>query len=296
MLFWSSEYLIINILNIPKKNYEERRTIRLTFNGILPTQNTSLICSKRASAFASLKGSITAEAAMAVPIFFFAVVCLLYLMEIMAVQTAMRSGLQYAGKTAAQEACMAAVVSPSKVKMDVVNAIGAERLDRSIVEGGSGGVDCSASKVSPLSGIGELSVKYKIRIPVPVFHIALLSFEDRMQLKIWNGYKKSGFGEKKKGLVYVTETGLVYHKNYHCTHLDLSIRMVNSEDVKKLRNESGGIYHACERCKGGSGGVYITDTGDRYHSSLSCGGLKRTVYAIPLSEAAGKRACSKCGK
>ena len=117
-----------------------------------------------------------------------------------------------------------------------------------------------------------------------------------MQLKIWNGYKKAGFGENKNGLVYVTETGLVYHKNYHCTHLDLSIRMVNSEDVKKLRNESGGIYHACERCKGGSGGFYITDTGDRYHSSLSCGGLKRTVYAIPLSEAAGKRACSKCGK
>ena len=295
MPFWSSiTHFIMNILYIPKKNYEERRTIRLISNGILPTRNTSLICSKRASVFTSKKGSIAVEAAMAVPLFFFAVVCLLYLMEIMAVQTAVRSGLQYAGKAAAQKSCVTVRISPSSVRSDVVHAIGAERLERSIVEGGSGGMDCSASRVSPLTGIGELSVKYKIRIPVPVFHIALLSFEDKMQIKVWNGYEETRFGARDESVVYVTETGLVYHRNYHCTHLELSIRMVSSGEVEKLRNKGGGKYHACERCGGGKGGVYVTDTGDRYHSSLSCSGLKRTVYAIPLSEAAGKRACSKC--
>lgn len=298
MPFWSSKTLfIINILYIPKKIYEERRTIRLISNGILPTRNTSLICSRRASAFTSKKGSITVEAAMAVPLFFFAVVCLLYLMEIMAVQTAVRSGLQYAGKRAAQEAYATVTCSPSAVKSDVVNAIGARRLERSIVAGGSSGIDCRASRISPITGIGELSVKYKIRIPVPAFHIAVIAFEDKMQVKVWNGYEKGGFGTKDEGIVYMTETGLVYHRDYHCTHLELSIRMVQSEEVKLLRNKSGGKYHVCERCgKGAGGGVYITDTGDRYHSSLSCSGLKRTVYAVPVSEAAGKRACSKCGK
>lgn len=294
---WSSKTLfIIKNLNIPKKFYEERRTIRLMFNGILPTRNTSLICFKRASAFTSKKGSITVEAAMAVPLFFFAVVCLMYLMEIMAVQTAVRSGLQYAGKNAAQDACMSVVLSPSAVKADVVNAIGVERLQRSIVAGGSGGIDCSSSRISPRTGIGELSAKYKIRIPVPLFRIAMLSFEDKMQIKVWNGYEKADFGVKDEGIVYVTETGIVYHRNYHCTHLELSIRMVQPGEVEDLRNKNGGKYHACERCGGKGGGVYITDTGDRYHSSLSCSGLKRTVYAVPLSEAAGKRACSKCSR
>ena len=72
--------------------------------------------------------------------------------------------------------------------------------------------------------------------------------------------------------------------------------MVQGKEISGLRNESGGRYYACEHCGGKGGGpAYITDYGDRYHSSLSCSGLKRTVYAVPLSEVIGKGACSKCG-
>lgn len=293
MLFWRSKILFIK--NIPNKYCKERRKIRSMFTGILPSKNNNLYCSKRASVFTSLKAGITVEASMAVPIFFFAVVCLLYLMEIMAVQTSIRSGLQYAGKLCVQEMYVSKTIMPFKVKSDVIGAVGADRLSRSIVDGGISGIDCSASAVSPLTGIGELSAKYKIRIPVPVFHIAVLTYEERLRIKAWTGYEKAGFGEENEGIVYITETGLVYHRNYHCTHLDLSIHMVQSEEVKTLRNKSGGKYHACERCGGVGSGVYITDTGDRYHSSISCSGLKRTVYAVPVSEAAGKRGCSKCG-
>ena len=101
-----------------------------------------------------------------------------------------------------------------------------------------------------------------------------------------------------KKLVYVTDTGVVYHKNPHCTHLDLSIHAAASSELNSLRNESGGKYHACEKCVHGSsmgGSVYITDQGDRYHNSLTCSGLKRTVYTARISEVPGKRACSKCG-
>ena len=103
--------------------------------------------------------------------------------------------------------------------------------------------------------------------------------------------------ERQSGVASVTETGLVYHKDYHCSHLDLSIRMTHLELVEGLRNENGGKYYPCEHCvKGNGGNIYITNSGDRYHSSLSCSGLKRTIYAIPISEAAGKGACSRCGQ
>ena len=98
--------------------------------------------------------------------------------------------------------------------------------------------------------------------------------------------------------MYVTENGVVYHQDYHCSYLDLSIHMVPSSGLEELRNASGGKYYPCERCGQNVAGmgVYVTDYGSKYHTSMSCSGLKRKIYAVPVSETAGKGACSKCGK
>lgn len=256
----------------------------------------SSLSARRTSVSACRKGSITVEAALAVPLFFLAVVSLLYLMETMAIRTAVRAGLQAAGKQAMQDACTVTAVMPSKIERNVVSAIGEERLERSIVEGGSTGLHCEGSYMSPVTGIGKLCVRYEIRLPIPAFMAPSVSYEETMRIKAWTGYERETFGDKKDETVYITETGLVYHKDYHCTYLKLSIHMVQASEADLLRNNSGGKYYPCERCvRGASEGVYITDNGDRYHHSLTCGGLKRTIYAVPISEAAGKGACTRCG-
>lgn len=270
----------------------ERRRIRVIHTEKTPPQNVCFIKSGRAS----VSASVTVEAAMAVPVFFLAVVCLICLLELMAVETAVRAGLQYAGKQAAEEAAVAPVLIPSRLEEAVVESIGAQRLNRSLVEGGSSGIHCERSYLSPGTGIGQITATYQIRIPIPLFSVPLIQYEETMRIKGWTGYEKGSFGGGAKETVYVTETGLVYHRDYHCTHLELSVRAADSKEIQKLRNESGGKYYPCEHCGGVSGGlVYITDTGNRYHHSLSCSGLKRTVYAVPLSEVIGKGACSRCG-
>lgn len=243
-------------------------------------------------------GSITVEAALAVPLFFFAVLALLYMMEVMAVRTYIRSGMQYAGKKAAEEAYVKRIITPGQLESDIVEAVGSARLNRSIVENGSGGIHCEQSRMSSGTAILDIRVTYAVRLPIPVFPVPPVPMEEAMRLKGWTGYERGGFSGSDDKTVYTTETGVVYHLDYHCTYLELSIRMVSAESVEDLRNESQGKYYACERCTHGhsSGGVYITDYGDRYHTSLSCSGLKRTIYAVPLSEAAGKGVCSKCGK
>ena len=151
--------------------------------------------------------------------------------------------------------------------------------------------------MSARTGIGKLTTEYQVVIPVPLFGIAPVKCSEKMKIKAWSGYEREGWMDTGNDTVYVTETGLVYHKDYHCSHLDLSIRMTHLELVEGLRNENGGKYYPCEHCvKGNGGNIYITNSGDRYHSSLSCSGLKRTIYAIPISEAAGKGACSRCGQ
>jgi hypothetical protein len=98
-------------------------------------------------------------------------------------------------------------------------------------------------------------------------------------------------------MVYVTESGEVYHRDVDCMHLKVKVESVDKKDLSHLRNRDGKIYYACEYCGGnvGAGNVFITGFGTRYHTSVSCPGLKRKIYTIPISEAAGKRPCSSCG-
>ena len=296
--------VLLDIYAIPYKtdeNKNERRRIRTMNSKTLPIQSIYFNLFKRTSVSASKKkdtnGSITIEAALAVPIFFLAVVSLLYLMEIMALRTSVRCGLQYAGKIAAGEAYIVTAVMPSQLEKDVIHAIGADRLERSIILGGCNGIRCDESRVSLRTGIGKLTASYQIRLPVLLFKVPPIEYREEIRIKVWSGYEKEDFLTDDEETVYITETGLVYHRDYHCTHLELSIRMVSSAELESLRNNSGGRYYPCGQCvRLGKNGVYITNTGDRYHSSLSCSGLKRTIYAVPVSEAVGRRACSRCGK
>ncbi len=122
----------------------------------------------------------------------------------------------------------------------------------------------------------------------------------RCYLHKWTGYDPAEDADtrEEEELVYVTENGTVYHRDAGCTHLQLTIQPVLISQAEASRNRNGEKYKSCEICEKRSGisgsTVYITREGNRYHSSLACSGLKRTIYVIPLSQAEGKRPCSRC--
>lgn len=262
-----------------------------------------LVRSEKVSVSASAAASVTVEAVFCIPLFFYAAVCLIWMLEIRAVQTSVRCGMQETGKKLAEEVYNIPVLLPSQVEAGIVNAVGRERLDRSLVVDGSEGIHCERSYMFPGSGIMELKASYEIRLPFSIFMVPPLKYQESMRVKGWNGYVRQSFSETTdRTIVYVTENGVVYHRDYHCTYLEPSVRMVQAEDLEGLRNGSQGKYYPCERCMRGvetgsiQGAVYISDYGNRYHGTLECSGLKRKVYAVPISEVKGKGACSKCGK
>ena len=253
---------------------------------------------ERASAFTS-KGSITLEASIVTPIFFFAILCLAYLLETMSIQNTMRNALYSVGRELAQQAYSSVEPTSSEIEEQIVANIGADKLENSIVAQGAEGIDCSDTAYNRVTGIIELSVQYKVNIPILMFRMNSIHCEEKLRVKGWTGYVAVKEDSNGSETVYVTETGIVYHKKADCTYLDMSIHAVDHQKIEEVRNQSGGKYYPCESCGRGSldGNVYyITDYGTRYHTSLQCKKIQRNIYAISIDEVYGLGGCSKCVK
>lgn len=285
-----------NINPYKRKKYRSRKEKRDS----LVIKNYPLIDSKRerASAFTS-KGSITLEAAIVVPIFFFAILCLAYLLEMMALQMTVRNALYSAGREVAQQAYVGTILSAGELEERIIHNIGKDRLDGSVIAGGSTGIDCSKTTCNWNTRVMDLCVQYRVEIPILMFRISPINCEETLRVKGWTGYAYGAEDLSQKETVYVTETGIVYHKDPNCTYLDMSIVAVDTEQIKNLRNESGGKYYPCESCEKAEENTvncYITRYGTRYHKSLNCKKIQRTIYAITKEEAHGLGGCSKCVK
>lgn len=259
--------------------------------------------------FAPLRASLTVEAAVVLPLFLLAMIAALQYAA--AMETAVRFGTSLA-ETGKQMATAAYVErfggDIGKIPEAAAGALSATYAKQRLL---SQAKDTSAvRKVNLLlssflqeDDTIDLVLTYQIRSPVSLIKLPGSFFLQRARVRAWTGRdtgcEGSADGADSDGeYAYVTETGTVYHDDPNCTHLKRSIREVDKSELDKLRNSSGGKYLDCERCGGAAvdGKVYITDDGDRCHSSLSCSGLKRTVRQISKKELGDMRACSKCGK
>lgn len=242
------------------------------------------------------RANVTIEAAFAIPFFLFGILCLIYLMEIQAIRGSIHTAALNAAKSAAEEAAETPVLNTAYIESDIINLIGPERLERSIVEGGMTGIRCTKSYLSPLTGEIQISLEYRMRLPFSSFGNPSVKYTEEIKVKGWTGYEKGAADTEEDTIVYITDTGTVYHEDYQCSYLQLSIKLVSYDSLSELRNKSGGKYHRCEKCVHGEppAGVYITEDGNKYHSSVNCSGLKRTVRAVKKSEVGGRTGCSRC--
>lgn len=126
---------------------------------------------------------------------------------------------------------------------------------------------------------------------------------NRATCHMWTGYRISEPGqeeEEEEGeYVYITPTGSVYHTFRDCRHINITIRSVAVAAISTETNNSGRHYTPCERCGGQPAGAcyYVSTGGDRYHTNINCGSIKRTVMTVTLDEAVeqGRRLCQTCG-
>lgn len=268
---------------------------------------------RRPRAFSStfLSGSLTLEAACVMPLFLYFMAAFLYFFPAVSVHGSVMNSLWQTGKELAVYAyaveagegasgMVSGALSAGYAKERIITNIKKEQVNTAVIRSGTAGIHLAGSSFMEKDMI-HLKAAYFLKFPMPILRLAELQVVQEMKVRAWTGRKETqtgedGNNEQKNQMVYVTALGEVYHKDENCSHIRLSIRLIEKDRISRLRNESGGKYYPCEGCtRQDKQSVYITDTGDRYHSSVDCRGLKRSVMKVPVSGLEGWRACLRCG-
>lgn len=244
------------------RNLKERKRSLRNFLPFSPTNGSDF--SGKASFHASLKSwtkaSIALETLLALPVFFLGLVTVISFMDIYRLETEHLFSLCETVKKAGMYAYLPDGEGPEEITLPDIYAY------------------------QPIGGL----------IPLPK-----VWFHTSVKVHAWTGAGEGTFAgnEETEKMVYVTESGSVFHKDQGCTYLDLSVNQVSAGELSSLRNAYGERYTACSSCsrkQEPAGNVYITEKGRHYHNQETCSGLKRTVRLVKESEAAG-HACSRCG-
>ena len=274
------------------KSFSGKSKQSLQYSPVLPGDKNSA----KALQYACLRGSLTVEAALVMPVLVVAAALVLSLFLLIGLEVQMSEACHYVAGTMAASSVQEdepetvwGYVRARQLLRTYQNEHGSDRWPG--MEG-AGNLTLAGSEFS-----GEqikICVSYRMKLPLSFGKWSSIPVTQQAVYRKWTG-ASDGSGETDEDYVYVTLYGGVYHRSIGCRYLDLTVHAVGRTEVAKLRNKDGGIYYACHCAKGAMGSVYVTDYGISYHGKIDCSGLKRTVQKIPISEVGSRQPCSQCG-
>lgn len=244
------------------------------------------------------KGSYTVEASLLMPIFALVMVFALLFFRMIAVGWGINSAI----RTVAYNTSLYSATDEDGKRITKNTIIGAgdimiakNKVPMKYIFGSYVGLDYKYSELTDR----EIDILVQYNVPIRIgggfFHDRNWHMMQRSKAKRWNGYDPHEGEDGEDDYVYVTEYGSVYHENINCSYLSSSIHVTDFGSIGRYRSRSTHKYYACESCGGNSQTVYFTDYGERYHSSLTCSGLKRTIHRVKRSELNGRYPpCPKC--
>lgn len=248
------------------------------------------------------KGSITAETAAVLPLFLFFFLSVFVFFQILHVQGRVQASLTGTAKELAVLSYAAEeeheVLSSTYVYGKLLKECPPAYLKQMGVLYGAAGMSIVKSRIREEMDLIDLRAEFQVRNLFPLPVRKQTGGYSAACARAWTGAAEfgEGAGNTDGNVVYRAINGEVYHTDPGCSYLNPSISAVPGDQVGSRRNMDGEKYKRCELCPKGTGAnVYITDTGNRYHTDLGCSGLKRTILAVPKEEVGNCRPCSRCG-
>lgn len=246
-------------------------------------------------------GYLTIESALIIPVFLFVISSIMYVFIMLGTDVEIYRAMK---DTSTDIGYIEALLAPDSdvagrdlaIKAGLTKSLGADFFKSKIIKGG---LDVSDSTYDKKEGVLDMVVEYKYQVPFVAPEVGLIKRKQRLKCRLYTGINLCSEKEDEEKYVYVTKHGSVYHVDKNCSYLNLNISNAYYDDIESLRNKWGEKYYPCDRCidtKDIPGVVYITEDGNRYHSSLECFCITRDVTIKKLSEVGDMRACKKCGK
>lgn len=258
-----------------------------------------------------LKASLTIEASLILPFIIAVILTVSYLIEYVRIQTIISGSMyniadeisSYAypyrnlAETENNNLVKSAtdIISISKINSVINDGIDMTDVNKNLIDGHINTDSCS---IIDKLGNTKIVANYKLKIPFGLLKIPSIKCHKEVLSHGWLGYIEDTNEDDE--YVYITKNGTVYHRNPGCSYIKINPKQVVGNKIKDLRNNGGAKYYPCENCmKSGIisfGLYYITDDGNRIHSTKDCSKIKREIIKVKLSEVGGRGPCSKCGK
>ena len=254
-------------------------------------------------------GSMTVEAAVIIPLFLFFFMNLMSVMEMMRLHSNLELALWKNGKImtvvghAFEEAgnesewlrVGGTLLTDYALYLGIVEELGEDYLDNSPLTYGSKGLNFLESSYMEDDCI-DIKLTYQVSPDFAVPGFSSIRLANRYYARAWTGYCVLEEGREAE-YVYATIYGQVFHTRLDCSYLKRTIEAIQVGRLGDRRNDVGEQYTICEYCGkfGSQDTVYITPTGNKYHFTVSCPSLKRTIIILDRTEAEENyRPCSHC--
>lgn len=250
---------------------------------------SALSCSK------GKRASMTVEASLVLPVFLFAMILIGYIGVLIRCQDEVQWNLTRVAREASAE------YGATGNKAYKSSLLYKTKL-MTYMEGSGISVSLLHSQFLKENDEIDLIADYRVNLPFHLLTVRSRAFRQRVHTRAFVGVEsRDNTEDANDRTVYVTAAGKVYHIKRDCPYLKLSLSQVQFGDLEALRNQGGGKYKECGRCCRNkkfynADNVWITNYGDRYHSTRSCSGIRRSVRAIKQSEVGNRIPCSKCGQ
>lgn len=238
------------------------------------------------------RGSVALEATLVLPLFIFGMLAIYHMGQANMAEATIYEAAAETAEYMAEYSYIAEAnyVIPIMIFEDYVDD---EELIETYIDGGTTGINFWGTEFLDENNNVVLKVNYVVELNLPFLPVLKKTKTVTINKRAYVGFKdttEENAVDADNRMVFIAENESVYHLNSECTHLDISVYMQG----KDVAMEDG--YTACELCGDEClETVYLTSEGERYHSTSSCSGLKRSVYQVPLVDVEGLGCCERCG-